>query len=169
VILASREPHCLADLLHRWRTRELVFDLRGVVSNHEDAREDVERLGVPFHHVPVPEGTRDQAFAAIERILETEAVELVVLARYMQILPAGLCERYAGRLVRAYDDSAGVTAQFNRNVLAVVNRELAADFDLGAFEHVAKWNTDEERIEISSLAPRTALLAGIMSRLADVP
>ena len=53
-----------------------------------------------------------------------------------------------GRLVRAYDDSAGVTARFNRNVLAVVNRELDADFDLDAFEHVAKWNADEERIEM---------------------
>ncbi|RAV06780.1 L-histidine N(alpha)-methyltransferase [Mycolicibacterium sp. GF69] len=53
-----------------------------------------------------------------------------------------------GRLVRAYDDSAGVTAAFNRNVLAVVNRELHADFDLHAFEHVAKWNAGEERIEM---------------------
>jgi len=52
------------------------------------------------------------------------------------------------RLVRAYDDSAGVTARFNRNVLAVVNRELDADFDLDAFEHVAKWNAAEERIEM---------------------
>jgi L-histidine Nalpha-methyltransferase len=54
----------------------------------------------------------------------------------------------SGRLVRAYDDSAGVTAAFNRNVLAVVNRELHADFDLEAFAHVAKWNADEERIEM---------------------
>jgi L-histidine Nalpha-methyltransferase len=54
----------------------------------------------------------------------------------------------ADRLVRAYDDSAGVTAQFNRNVLAVVNRELGADFDLAAFEHVARWNIAEERIEM---------------------
>ncbi len=52
------------------------------------------------------------------------------------------------RLVRAYDDSAGVTARFNRNVLAVVNRELDADFDLEAFEHVARWNAAEERIEM---------------------
>jgi L-histidine Nalpha-methyltransferase len=52
------------------------------------------------------------------------------------------------RLVRAYDDSAGVTAKFNRNVLAVVNRELHADFDIDAFEHVAKWNAGEERIEM---------------------
>ena len=52
------------------------------------------------------------------------------------------------RLVRAYDDSAGVTARFNRNVLAVVNRELDADFDVDAFEHVARWNAEEERIEM---------------------
>ena len=53
-----------------------------------------------------------------------------------------------GRLVRAYDDSAGVTATFNRNVLAVVNRQLGADFRLDAFDHVARWNADEERIEM---------------------
>ena len=53
-----------------------------------------------------------------------------------------------GRLVRAYDDSAGVTAAFNRNVLTVVNRELDADFDLDAFEHVARWNAEQERIEM---------------------
>lgn len=53
-----------------------------------------------------------------------------------------------GRLVRAYDDTAGVTAQFNLNVLAVVNRELDANFDLAAFEHVARWNAGEERIEM---------------------
>lgn len=59
------------------------------------------------------------------------------------------------RLVRAYDDAAGVTARFNLNVLAVVNRELDADFDLAAFEHVARWNADEERIEMW-LRARTA-------------
>ncbi len=102
MILVSREPHCLLDLLHRWRTGELVFDLRGVVSNHEDVREDVERLGVPFHLVPVREADKGQAWAAIERLLQTEAVELTVLARYMQILPASLCERFAGRIVNIH-------------------------------------------------------------------
>jgi L-histidine Nalpha-methyltransferase len=53
-----------------------------------------------------------------------------------------------GRLVRAYDDAAGVTAQFNRNVLAVINRELDADFDINAFRHVATWNSEEERMEM---------------------
>ena len=59
-----------------------------------------------------------------------------------------------GRLVRAYDDSAGVTARFNRNVLAVVNRELDADFDVDAFAHVARWNAPEERIEMWLRADR---------------
>jgi L-histidine Nalpha-methyltransferase len=54
----------------------------------------------------------------------------------------------AGRLVRAYDDAAGVTAQFNRNVLAVINRELDADFDVDAYRHVARWNSDDERMEM---------------------
>lgn len=54
----------------------------------------------------------------------------------------------AARLVRAYDDPGGVTAQFNRNVLAVINRELEADFDVDAFQHVARWNSAEERIEM---------------------
>jgi L-histidine N-alpha-methyltransferase len=54
----------------------------------------------------------------------------------------------AGRLVRAYDDAAGVTARFNRNVLAVINRELDADFDVDAYQHVARWNAEEERIEM---------------------
>jgi L-histidine N-alpha-methyltransferase len=54
----------------------------------------------------------------------------------------------ADRLVRAYDDAAGVTAQFNRNVLAVINRELDADFDVDAYQHIARWNTEEERIEM---------------------
>ena len=67
------------------------------------------------------------------------------------------------RLVRAYDDSAGVTAQFNRNVLTVVNRELGADFDVPAYEHVAKWNADEERIEmwLRSTRPQRVHIAAL--------
>jgi formyltetrahydrofolate deformylase len=102
LILASRELHCLADLLHRWRTRELVFDLRAVVSNHAEAREDVERLGVRFHHVPVAKGDDGAGFAEIERLIEAEQADLVVLARFMQILPPGLCQRYAGRVVNIH-------------------------------------------------------------------
>jgi len=60
----------------------------------------------------------------------------------------------SGRLVRAYDDAAGVTARFNRNVLAVINRELDANFDVDAYQHVARWNSDEERMEMWLRAER---------------
>ncbi|BBY58093.1 L-histidine N(alpha)-methyltransferase [Mycolicibacterium sarraceniae] len=68
-----------------------------------------------------------------------------------------------GRLVRAYDDGAGVTARFNLNVLAVVNRELDANFDLGAFQHVARWNPDEERIEmwLRATAPQRVVIGSL--------
>ena len=67
------------------------------------------------------------------------------------------------RLVRAYDDNAGVTAQFNRNVLTVVNRELGADFDVPAYQHVARWNADEERIEmwLRSTRPQRVHIAAL--------
>jgi formyltetrahydrofolate deformylase len=102
MILVSREDHCLVDLLHRWRVGELRFDLRGVVSNHESARAYVEHHGVAFHHVPIPPADRAGGFSRVERLLDGEGVDLVVLARYMQVLPAPLCERYSGRILNIH-------------------------------------------------------------------
>ncbi len=90
-IMVSREDHCLSDLLWRWRSGELGCDLVGVVSNHPDHAAQVESLGLPFHHVPVEPADRE---AAEERALELlDEVDLLVLARYMQILSAGFLEQ----------------------------------------------------------------------------
>jgi formyltetrahydrofolate deformylase len=102
LVLVSREGHCLADLLYRWRTGELRCDLRGVVSNHEDLREMVEREGVAFHHVPVDAARRQEAFLSIERRFEAERIDLAVLARFMQILPGPMCARWAGKVVNIH-------------------------------------------------------------------
>jgi formyltetrahydrofolate deformylase len=102
MIFVSRQDHCLADLLHRWRTGELGFDLRGVVSNHQDFRSFVEWHGVSYHHVPVLPKSKAEAFAAIGGLLEEESVDLVVLARYMQILPPQLCRSYRNRIVNIH-------------------------------------------------------------------
>jgi formyltetrahydrofolate deformylase len=86
-IMVSREDHCLSDLLWRWRNRELGGELAGVVSNHPDHADQVASVGVPFHHVPVDEGSRAEAERrALEAIGE---VDLLVLARYMQVLSPG--------------------------------------------------------------------------------
>lgn len=83
-IMVSREDHCLSDLLWRWRNRELGGELALVISNHPDHGEQVESVGVPFHHVPVEPGARERAEARALELLD--GVELLVLARYMQIL-----------------------------------------------------------------------------------
>jgi formyltetrahydrofolate deformylase len=90
-IMVSREDHCLSDLLWRWRSGELGAEVTAVVSNHREHARQVEQLGLPFHHIPVEPATRAEAE---ERALESiGAVDLLVLARYMQILSAGFLQR----------------------------------------------------------------------------
>ncbi|HYP56049.1 MAG TPA: formyltetrahydrofolate deformylase [Solirubrobacterales bacterium] len=86
-IMVSREDHCLSDLLWRWRSGELGADLVAVVSNHPDHRGQAESLGLPFHHIPVDKGAKDAAERLILELIAGE-IDLLVLARYMQILSA---------------------------------------------------------------------------------
>jgi len=85
-ILVSRQDHCLLDLLWRWRRDQLEADVVLVASNHPDVRPDVEAFGIPFHHVPVPRGEKPAAEAELVELLAAADVDVVVLARYMQIL-----------------------------------------------------------------------------------
>jgi formyltetrahydrofolate deformylase len=105
VILVSRQDHCLNDLLHRWRSRELEVDIPCVISNHEDLRGFVEWHGIPFYHIPIPtnnEQTKSDAFEEIARQFDAVRGDIMVLARFMQIIPPGLCERYAGRIINIH-------------------------------------------------------------------
>ena len=91
-LMASREDHCLLDLLWRHRRGELEMDVICVISNHEDLRSEVEALTVPYHHVPVAPGTKPQAETRALELLAGH-VDVVVLARYMQILTGGFLEQ----------------------------------------------------------------------------
>lgn len=102
VVMVSRESHCLVDLLYRWTAGELEGDIVGVISNHEDMRGLVEWHDLPFIHVPVLPGAKEAAFSEVERQVEALKADVVVLARYMQILPPHLCERYAGRVINIH-------------------------------------------------------------------
>jgi formyltetrahydrofolate deformylase len=101
-VLASKEPHCLQDLLTRWRTGELAADVAVVVSNHPDHSELAAWFGVPYVCVPVVDGDRARQEAEVERVLEQERVSVLVLARYMQILSADLCARWRGRIINIH-------------------------------------------------------------------
>lgn len=91
-ILVSRYDHCLMDLLWRWRSGELAADVVGVVSNHPDLAAEVASASIPFHHVPVERDAKDRAEKQMLEILQ-DNVDLVVLARYMQILSGEFLER----------------------------------------------------------------------------
>lgn len=102
VVLASREDHCLADLLYRWRSGSLPCAIPLVVSNHPDLAPLVEGAGIPFAHVPMTPETRTAAFAEICERFDRAAGDVMVLARFMQIVPPEVCDRYAGRIINIH-------------------------------------------------------------------
>jgi formyltetrahydrofolate deformylase len=101
-VLASREVHCLADLLGRWRSGELPAEVVTVISNHPDHAALARFSGVPFHHLPVSATDRAANDAALKRLLRDHDVELVVLARYMQVLGGTVLDAFAARIINIH-------------------------------------------------------------------
>jgi len=102
VIMVSKEGHCLNDLLFRWKSGLLPLDIRAIVSNHREFYQLAASYNVPFHHIPVTADTKQQAEAKQYEIIQAEGAELVVLARYMQILSDDLCRKLAGRAINIH-------------------------------------------------------------------
>ena len=100
VILVSKQDHCLDDLLHRWRSGELQVEIPCVISNHEDLRSFVEWHGIPFIHVDMQ--NKAAAFDKITTLFEQHRGDTMVLARFMQILPPTLCQRFPGRIINIH-------------------------------------------------------------------
>ena len=100
VILVSKQDHCLNDLLHRWRSGELQVDIPCVISNHEDLRSFVEWHGIPFVFVDMAD--KQIAFDKIAVLFEQHRGDSMVLARFMQILPPTLCQRFPGRIINIH-------------------------------------------------------------------
>ena len=102
VIFVSREGHCLNDLLFRWKSGLLPLDIRAIVSNHRDFYQLAAGYNVPFHHIAVTKANKAQAEERQMEIIEAEGADLVVLARYMQVLSDDMCRRLAGRAINIH-------------------------------------------------------------------
>ena len=102
VICVSREGHCLNDLLFRWKSGLLPLDIRAIVSNHRDFYQLAAGYNVPFHHIAVTKANKAQAEERQMEIIEAEGADLVVLARYMQVLSDDMCRRLAGRAINIH-------------------------------------------------------------------
>ncbi|WP_353139903.1 formyltetrahydrofolate deformylase [Limnohabitans sp.] len=102
VLMVSKEGHCLNDLLFRVKSGLLPLDIRAIVSNHREFYQLAASYNVPFHHIPVTATTKAQAEAKAFEVIEAEGAELVVLARYMQILSDDLCKKLSGRAINIH-------------------------------------------------------------------
>jgi formyltetrahydrofolate deformylase len=102
LIMVSKLGHCLNDLLFRWKTGTLPVDITGVVSNHADFAGLAGSYGLPFHHIPVTAATKADAEAQLLSVVDNDQAELIVLARYMQILSAEVCKRVEGRMINIH-------------------------------------------------------------------
>ena len=103
MLFASKFDHCLADLLYRWRIGEIAMEVAGIVSNHpREVYAHLDFGGVPFHHLPVLRETRLEQESQIWDVVRTAEIDLVVLARYMQVLSDGLVAKLAGRCINIH-------------------------------------------------------------------
>jgi formyltetrahydrofolate deformylase len=102
LVLVSKFGHCLNDLLYRYRTGALPVEIAGVISNHDEFRALVEWHGIAFHHWPVDAGNKVETEARLLQTVEREKIDLVVLARYMQILSPALCAKLGGRAINIH-------------------------------------------------------------------
>jgi formyltetrahydrofolate deformylase len=102
LVLVSKLGHCLNDLIFRHNIGSLPIDICGVVSNHPDFEQLVRAAGLPFDHLPVTAETKPQQEAQLQKIAEARGVELIVLARYMQVLSGDFCARWSGRIINIH-------------------------------------------------------------------
>ena len=181
VLMVSKLGHCLADLLWRWRSGELDCDIAAVVANHEDFRGLVEREGIPFHHVPVTPANKADAFAQVEQIWADAGADLIVLARYMQIVPSEVCARWPGRIINIHHSflpsfvgANPYQRAWDRGVklIGATCHYVTADLDEGPIieqevMRVEHFHTTEDLLRIGRDCERQALARGVRWHVAD--
>lgn len=180
VIMVSKLGHCLADLLWRWRSGELSFDIPLVVSNHEDFRGMVEREGIAFEYIPVG-SNKAAAFKKIAAAFRDAGADLIVLARYMQILPKSLCDAYPGRMInihhsflpsftganpyqRAYDRGVKLIGATCHYVTAELDEGPIIDQEVVRVEH---FHSPGDLLRLGRDCERLALARGVRYHLHD--
>jgi formyltetrahydrofolate deformylase len=181
VLMASKESHCLADILHRWHSRELDAEIVAVISNHDDLRRMVEWHDIPYHHVPVSPDDKQAAFDEVSKLVDDYQTDLVVLARYMQILPAELCEKYAEKVINIHHSFlpsfAGAKPYhqaYNRGVklIGATCHYVTQDLDEGPIIdqdviRISHSDTIEDMVRLGKDAEKNVLARGLRLHLED--
>ena len=180
-VLVTRTDHCLNEILWRAQLGEVPVDITSIIGNRTDCQAIAEKAGIPFHHVEIGED-REPGFREIEGILEQESVELVVLARFMQIVPQWLCQAYAGRMINIHHSFLPVVHRcpplsdqaFARGVklIGATCHYVTAELDAGPIieqevERVQHYHSVHDLIRLGRDCERSALAKGIRYHVHD--
>jgi formyltetrahydrofolate deformylase len=181
IVLVSKQGHCLADLLWRWRSGELACDIPCVISNHEDYRAFVEREGLEFRHIPIDSKDKAAGFEQMAAIFREQSPDLVVLARYMQVLPAALCAEFHGKILnihhsflpsfvganpyqRAYERGVKLIGATCHYATAELDAGPIIDQEVTRIEH---FHSPDDLVRIGRDCERLALARGVRWSLSD--
>ncbi|MEO7319174.1 MAG: formyltetrahydrofolate deformylase [Chthoniobacteraceae bacterium] len=181
VLMVSKLGHCLADLLWRWRSGELAFDIPLVIANHAEFRHMTEREGIEFLYLPMAPAQKDLAFGKIAERLREVRADLVVLARYMQVIPPELCEEWHGRMInihhsflpsfvganpyqRAHDRGVKLIGATCHYVTAELDAGPIIDQEVISVEH---YHSPDDLVRLGRDCERMALARSVRWHLAD--
>jgi formyltetrahydrofolate deformylase len=181
VLMVSQLGHCLADLLWRWRSGELAFEISCVISNHDTLRSLVEREGIAFHCIPISKETREASFEKVEELWREANADLVVLARYMQILPSAMCGRWPARVMNIHHSflpSFVGANPYHRahqrgvKLIGATCHYATADLDEGPIieqevVRVEHFHTEQDLLRLGRDCERLALARGLRYHLAE--
>ncbi|HLR56306.1 MAG TPA: formyltetrahydrofolate deformylase [Actinomycetales bacterium] len=175
IVMVSKAAHCLNDLLFRQHSQRLPIDVVAVVGNHRDLEHLAEFYEVPFHYVPVTRDTKDEAEGELRRLIAELDTELVVLARYMQILSDSLCSDFAGRIINihhsflpSFKGARPYHQAYDRGVklIGATAHYVTADLDEGPIieqdvERVDHAHAVEEMVSLGEDVERRALARAV--------
>lgn len=180
-VLVTKTDHCLNEVLWRTRLGELPVEITSVIGNREDCRKVAEQAGIPFHRVEMDGPAKAAGFEKIRGILHTEGVELVVLARFMQILPDSFCSEFGGRIINihhsflpAFIGANPYRQAYERGVklIGATCHYVTAELDAGPIieqqvERVQHFHTPQDLERLGRDCERAALARGIRYHVHD--
>lgn len=180
-VLVTQTDHCLNEILWRAELDELPIEITSIVGNRPDCRPVAERAGIPFHEIPMDGETKESGFARIRELMVGQEVELIVLARFMQILPQEFCQEFSGRIINihhsflpAFIGANPYKQAYARGVklIGATCHYVTADLDAGPIieqevDRVQHFHTPNDLVRLGRHCERIALAKGIRFHVHD--
>jgi formyltetrahydrofolate deformylase len=180
-VLVTKTDHCLNEILWRTKLGELPVEITSIIGNRPHCRGIADHAGIPFHEIDMDGDQRAAGFSAIRRLIETQDVELIVLARFMQILPDDFCNDYAGRIINihhsflpAFIGANPYKQAYERGVklIGATCHYVTAELDAGPIieqevERVHHFHTPADLVRLGRNCERNAIARGIRHHVHD--